>query len=246
MIIPNIWENKKCSKPPTSWGLAHKSHCMRCRKPAGFPSEHCLFLAKTSSLSTFAKLPHMHGHGSSSRCSRGYFHIPNLSRGIFSGGLWLEQFLFVWTFKGKTWIHQWLITTYITMPIKVAIEFRRNLPILGLRHTYWIGDSVRQCHPKTVVLHFAGVRNQLPPGMHIQEQLSVVNLLRSSQSNVVNPSEPSQMRLIWPLTARLPQPEKLSSASAAAVFKPLTILGPSSHRGDWVHGAATWSHDTSW
>ena len=23
MIIPNIWENKKCSKPPNSSGLAH-------------------------------------------------------------------------------------------------------------------------------------------------------------------------------------------------------------------------------
>jgi hypothetical protein len=21
MIIPNIWKNKKCSKPPTSWGF---------------------------------------------------------------------------------------------------------------------------------------------------------------------------------------------------------------------------------
>ena len=24
MIIPNIWENKKCSKPPTSWGCEYE------------------------------------------------------------------------------------------------------------------------------------------------------------------------------------------------------------------------------
>lgn len=95
--------------------------------------------------STFTKLPHMHGHGSSSRCSRGYFHIPNLSRSIFSGGLWLEQFLFVWTFKGGTWIHQWLITTYITIPIKIAIEFRRN-------HQFWDSDT-----PIGLVIVYANV-----------------------------------------------------------------------------------------
>ena len=183
MIIPNIWENKKCSKPPTSKGLAAD---MSIKPLLGLKWLNSLDLG----IWTTVIFEHWK-HPSSFRKTNTFWHMlgvsPAVSMKVWPA--WTPWLITLWsTWFGTFWSHLRLHEMFRSILRKKSWDFTDCRPMFGglpsvycaTTNTFWLLGN----HPKRIE-HDTKWTSKYPSFIHLYPRINLENHMFSSLSGLL-------------------------------------------------------------